>query len=307
VSPGSTGGPIRRTLEYASRKYVVFPGLALFYAPEFVQLGNVLEGMRKSFASLVGCPAGSPLHILRELLISEAPVVHMTWEEAELAKIGLNCALSLKPILANTLAPICNHYGANIDTVTDFIGLDPRVGPKLLRAGLHPGGPCLPRDIRALEAAGKGVGATSANHLAHSINIVGLWEMREWVQFLKTLSMRHFDSKTIMGVAVLGLNYKPGVLVAEEAFGDKLTRRLFADEDGAMGLNKVRGVDSAEDSIISIEEVIYQKSIIVLTLMDPILKEILERVDLKDRVIVDPWRYLDQNKLRCLAYYGGLE
>jgi len=283
---------------------VVFPGLELFYAPEFVQLGNVLEGMRKPFASLVGCPAGSPLHILRELLISEAPVVHMTWEEAELAKIGLNCALSLKPILANTLAPICNHYGADVDKVTSFIGMDPRVGPKLLRAGLHPGGPCLPRDIRALEAAGRG---SHPVRLATAINVIGGVEVDRWVEFLETLSMRHFGYKNIRDLGILGLTYKPGVDVIEESFGNKLYWYLHDDSNAF----HIRSYDSTQETLNTpdvLAEVIRCSNILILTQMHAGLKEVLESgVDLKDKVIVDPWRYLDQNKLRCLAYYGGLE
>ena len=304
VSPGSTGGPIRRALEMASQRYVGIYGVQLFYNPEFVQLGNVLEGMKKPFAHLLGEQDLCSIVVVKELLVGEAEIVPMTWEEAELAKLCLNCALSLKPVLANTLAPICNYYGADVDVVTEFIGMDPRVGSKLLRAGLHPGGPCLPRDIRALENAGNKV--LFDVPLARTIDRLGREEITLWVEFLGRLFARHFGSGSLRDVGILGLNFKPGVLVREEAFGDRLANALENLYPGC----HTRSFDSTEQSgdMDRLDRIIEYSVILVLTLMDPKLKEVLESgVDLKNKVVVDPWRYLDRNKLHCLAYYGGLE
>jgi UDPglucose 6-dehydrogenase len=303
VSPGSTGGPIRRALECTARRPIIPGQLDLIYCPEFVQLGNVISGAKHPFAVLAGMQDPSVTSAaLNELLVCAqgTQIVRMTWEEAELAKIGLNCALSLKPVLANTLAPICNHYGANVDRVTDFIGLDPRIGPKLLRAGLHPGGPCLPRDIRALLAAGE---ETHTIALASSIDTLGKWETHRWYEFLTKIALRHFGWPSPRDVGILGETYKPGVLVTEEAFGDKLWRELNRRD-----CKMIPSCDSTRNSQGEVGRTIRAATIIVLTLMDPALKEILESgVDLKNKVIVDPWRYLDPEKLHCLAYYGGLE
>jgi UDPglucose 6-dehydrogenase len=249
VSPGSTGGPIRRVLECAARRHVVPGQLDLIYCPEFVQLGNVLYGMRRPFAFLVGVQAHDvSLGVFKQLLVNdvqlklnEKPPFHiMTWEEA---------------------------YGANVDTVTDFIGSDPRIGPKLLRAGLHPGGPCLPRDIRALENAGANVDSVA---LPIAIDRMSRQEIVRWVEFLETLAMRHFGWHSPRDVGILGENYKPGVLVREEAFGTRLWQTLYG-HDCLM----IPSCDSTRNSNGEVGKTIRAASIVILTLMDPALKEIL--------------------------------
>jgi hypothetical protein len=128
-------------------------------------------------------------------------------------------------------------------------------------------------------------------------------EIVRWVEFLETLAMRHFGWHSPRDVGILGENYKPGVLVREEAFGTRLWQTLYG-HDCLM----IPSCDSTRNSNGEVGKTIRAASIVILTLMDPALKEILESgVDLTNKVIVDPWRYLDPEKLHCLAYYGGLE
>jgi UDPglucose 6-dehydrogenase len=296
VSPGSTGGPIRRTLECASGSRV-WPGfIDLVYCPEFVQLGNVLEGMKSPAAILAGLE-GHP-DLLDELIVAEndPPVFEMSWESAELAKLGLNVALSLKPKLANILGAMAAYYGADVDRITNFIGKDPRIGKAYLRAGLQPGGPCLPRDLRALLAAGEDTNADLGTISA--MVYTNEEEAVRWIAFIRRLGRRHFNTEEV-AVAILGRTYKVGVPVIVNSLGEHLYQVL------ASMLLSVQAYDSALRIGLAIERVVQPADVVVITQMDEAFKA-LEEMDLSLKVIVDPWRMLKPG-LVCKAYYGGLE
>ena len=70
----------------------------------------------------------------------------MSLIEAELAKITLNCALTMKISLANQLYLVAQKVGADADKIMDAVGSDPRIGDAYLSPGAPYGGPCLPRD-----------------------------------------------------------------------------------------------------------------------------------------------------------------
>jgi len=77
---------------------------------------------------------------------------------AELIKHGANTFLAIKISYANLLAEICERLGADVEEVTRAMGLDPRIGPDFLRAGLGFGGFCLPKDIQAFMHVGEAAG-----------------------------------------------------------------------------------------------------------------------------------------------------
>jgi UDPglucose 6-dehydrogenase len=98
----------------------------------------ILERRFRCPMHLGTCPPTQP----PELLVT-------TINSAELIKHASNSFLALKISYANVIADLCEKVGANIEEVTRAMGLDPRIGPQFLRAGLGFGGFCLPKDIQA--------------------------------------------------------------------------------------------------------------------------------------------------------------
>jgi UDPglucose 6-dehydrogenase len=84
------------------------------------------------------CPPGAP----PEMIIT-------TINSAELIKHACNSFLALKISYANVLADLCERLGADVEEVTRAMGMDPRIGPYFLRAGIGFGGFCLPKDLQA--------------------------------------------------------------------------------------------------------------------------------------------------------------
>jgi UDP-glucose 6-dehydrogenase len=94
--------------------------------------------------------------------------------EAEIAKVALNCFVTTKIAFANAVGDVADAAGADPGAVLGVLARDPRIGPRCLGYGHGFGGPCLPRDNRALRAFALGLGldlgigaATDAANAAH--------------------------------------------------------------------------------------------------------------------------------------------
>ncbi|HYL16136.1 MAG TPA: UDP-glucose/GDP-mannose dehydrogenase family protein [Terriglobales bacterium] len=98
----------------------------------------ILERRFRCTVHFSGCPTTQP-----------PTVVVTTINSAELIKHASNSFLAMKISYANMIADLCEKVGGNIKEVTRALGLDPRIGPRFLDAGLGFGGFCLPKDVQA--------------------------------------------------------------------------------------------------------------------------------------------------------------
>jgi len=128
-------------------------GYHVCYNPEFIAQGDIISGMERPDMVLIGGDAvGSSMltaHYKR-FLVNDPPIHTMIPVEAEITKISLNCFLTTKISFANSIGDIVTLAGGRPSVVLSAIGADSRVGKKYLRWGHGFGGPCLPRDNRAL-------------------------------------------------------------------------------------------------------------------------------------------------------------
>ncbi len=153
----------------------------------------------------------------------ESPEFFVTGvRSAELIKHAANAFLAVKISYANVLADLCERLEGNVQEVTQAIGLDPRIRPHLLRAGLGFGGSRLPRDLRTFrrlaERAGVDAGILQA---AEEIN-------RSRVEsFLKKVGKALWVLKDKQ-IALLGLAYKPGTDDIRDSPAIQLLQRLLA-------------------------------------------------------------------------------
>ena len=155
VLPGSTMGVVRREIEDASNKKCCRDfGLAV--NPEFLREGSALEDTLKPDRIIIGeadKASGDQLEELWRGFLNgyEVPIVRTTPENAELIKYANNAFLAMKVTFANMFARMCMKIpGTDIDTVMKGIGLDKRIGPYFLNAGMSWGGSCFPKDLKAI-------------------------------------------------------------------------------------------------------------------------------------------------------------
>jgi UDPglucose 6-dehydrogenase len=220
VMPGTTGGPVREMLQKASGKQVG-ADFGLCYSPEFIALGSVIRDFLNPDMLLIGesdARAGDTLQSLYAKVCENKPAIaRMSFVNAEIAKLAVNTYVTTKISYANMLARICERLsGANVDVITSALGLDTRIGPKYLKGAVSYGGPCFPRDNLALAQLACQLGVPA--DLAQTVDRFN----RSQIQWLANL----VQERTKKTAGILGLTYKAGTDVVEEAAGFLLAKEL---------------------------------------------------------------------------------
>lgn len=132
------------------------------YNPEFIAQGSVIKDQLFCDNVLVGAAdeyAGELITTIYEQMVESNPIYSvMTRTEAELTKLAVNCFLTTKISYANMVGDIANRLGCNANRVLEAVGTDSRIGSKYIKPGFGFGGPCFPRDNRALAKCGEEVG-----------------------------------------------------------------------------------------------------------------------------------------------------
>lgn len=258
VMPGSTGNEICATLERASGKRCG-QGFGLCYSPEFIALGTVIRDFYYPDFLLIGESdphAGDLLSDIYKRTCKNSPAIaRMNWINAEITKLAVNTYITTKISYANMLARLCEKLpGADVNVVTDALGLDTRIGPKYLKGAVSYGGPCFPRDNRAFAALANRSGAFS--DLADATDRFNRTQISALAEAIRS----HQSSNGTIGI--LGLAYKPNTDVVQESFGLLLAQYLAsqnlpvivfdpaADASQALaGYKSIRIAASAQDCI----------------------------------------------------------
>jgi UDPglucose 6-dehydrogenase len=240
VMPGMTGGPVRQALEEASGKRCG-EGFGLCYGPEFIALGSVIRDFLNPDFLLIGESdprSGDILEGLYQGVCENSPsVARMNLVNAEITKLSVNTYVTTKISFANMLARICEKLPeANIDVVTSALGRDTRIGQKYLKGAVSYGGPCFPRDNQALAALARQVGAPAdIAQVTDQFN-------RSQMHWLANLVQEHCTGGT---VGILGLTYKEGTDVVEEAVGLSLAQELSQRSTRVIAYDPAGGRNSA--------------------------------------------------------------
>ncbi len=153
----------------------------------------------------------------------EGPVVRCDVASAEMIKLAANAALMTRISFINEIANVCEATGADVVRVAEGIGLDRRIGPSFLRAGIGFGGSCFPKDSLAL----KQLAANSGYHfqLLNAVIEVNELQKRRVIGKLH----RHLGSLRGKRVTLLGLAFKPNTDDMREAPSLVLAGRLLAE------------------------------------------------------------------------------
>lgn len=126
----------------------------LSYNPEFIAQGEIIKGFLNPDMILIGTYSQRLGENLREIyskiVKTDPKYCIISPLEAEITKITINGYITTKLSFANMISDVCDSIGANKEKVLDSIGSDSRIGNKYFRPGYSFGGPCFPRDTRAL-------------------------------------------------------------------------------------------------------------------------------------------------------------
>lgn len=135
------------------RDYLNRDDIEVVSNPEFLRQGTAVRDFLEPTRVVVGGDSQTAVEAVADLYrLLKAPILKMNSPSAEMLKYAANAMLATKLTFVNAIADICEAVGADIFDVAQGIGLDPRIGPGMLKAGPGWGGSCFPKDTRALLA-----------------------------------------------------------------------------------------------------------------------------------------------------------
>jgi nucleotide sugar dehydrogenase len=214
-------------VEQIQNKLSMF-SIQVAYNPEFIAQGEIVKGLEESDIVLIGTEynelANELIQIYEKIQTTPVNVHIMSTKAAEITKIGINCFLTTKISYANMMGDILtkSNLGNEINSVLSAIGGDSRVGKKYMRYGFGFGGPCLPRDNRAL--------GHYANELGMKLNLPLTVDdfNKEHAEFVKNFFIKQNPDKTIPFVMNY-ITYKRGTDILEESQQFKLCLDLLEE------------------------------------------------------------------------------
>ncbi|MFQ5814881.1 MAG: UDP-glucose dehydrogenase family protein [Candidatus Hydrothermarchaeaceae archaeon] len=249
VVPGTTEFKVKPTLEKESGKRAGKDfGVAM--NPEFLREGKAVEDFLHPDRIVIGSVDERSNEILLELYEDfDCPVMTTNPSTAEMIKYATNSFLVTKISFINEVGNICKELGIDVYDVAKGIGLDSRISPKFLNAGIGFGGSCFPKDVKAL--VGKAKEVYYRPILLHSALEINDAQALRMVELLE----KKAGSLTDKGIAVLGLAFKPGTDDMREAQTIKIVHslmqkgaRVFVTDPRA--LNEARKIFGEHENLV---------------------------------------------------------
>jgi UDPglucose 6-dehydrogenase len=231
--PVGTGRKIQRELNdtaYAS-------------CPEFLKEGSAIDDFMHPDRVVVGADPGNEW-AAEAVEAIYAPLdgerVRTDVSSAEMIKLASNTFLATKISFINEIANVCEEVGADVSEVARGMGLDDRIGPKFLQAGLGFGGSCFGKDVSALRK----LAANTGYHfqLLNAVVEVNELQKRRVVHKLR----EHLGSLVGRRVALLGLSFKPNTDDMRDAASLVLAARLEGEGVEVMAYDPVAAERAAE-------------------------------------------------------------
>jgi UDPglucose 6-dehydrogenase len=217
--PCGTGASIQRIFGERGKD-----GMTYVSCPEFLKEGTALKDFRNPDRVVVGDDGNWAGDAVVELYSPlGAQLVRTDVSSAEMIKLAANAFLATKISFINEIANVCEETGADVIEVARGVGLDDRIGPKFLQAGIGYGGSCFTKDVSALKL----LAANSGYHfqLLNAVTEVNELQKRRVVSKLQ----RHVGTLAGKRVAMLGLAFKPETDDMRGASSLVLAARLLAE------------------------------------------------------------------------------
>ncbi len=196
-------------------------GVTYVSNPEFLREGAAIQDFLEPDRIVIGAfrpEDGDTVEALYRGI--DAEVVRTSVPTAEMIKYASNAFLATKISFINEIANVCEQVGADVREVARGMGLDHRIGPHFLQAGIGYGGSCFPKDVQAL----KQLAGNTGYHfqlLTAVLEVNALQKRRVVTKLKQRLGSLHGKK-----VALLGLTFKPHTDDLREASSIVLAARL---------------------------------------------------------------------------------
>ena len=301
--PVGTGEKVRAALDSRGLAHVGYVS-----NPEFLAEGSAVKDFMKPDRVVVGSFTQADGEVVAGLYDRlDAPIVRTDVASAEMIKLAANAFLMTRISFINEIANVCEATGADVVKVAEGIGLDHRLGPHFLRAGIGWGGSCFPKDGVAL----KQLASNSGYHFQLLNAVIEVNELQKR-RVLGKLE-KHVGKLRGKTIALLGLAFKPNTDDLREAPSLVLASRLLAEgaevrawdpiADASRLLQGVTFCDTVLDAVTGAD------AAVIVTEWDELrtLASDDVRAAMRRAVIVDGRNLLDPDAARAAGFtYEGI-
>ena len=303
--PCGTGDHIKRAFREQGKD-----GFRYVSCPEFLKEGSAVRDFLEPDRVVIGDDGDWAGDAVVELYAPlDAPLVRTDIRSAEMVKLASNAFLATKISFINEIANVCEETGADVVEVARGMGLDDRIGPKFLQAGIGFGGSCFPKDVSAL----KQLAGNSGYHFQLLNAVIEVNELQK----RRVMSKLQKYLGTLVGkeIALLGLAFKPNTDDMREASSLVLASRLQGEGAAVRAFDPVAEARAGEllptvEFTASPEEALDDADAAILVTEWPQFAE-LDWEDLAERMarplMVDGRNFLDPDVLRAAGFtYEGI-
>ena len=276
--------------------------------PEFTAEGTAVRDFMEPDRVVIGAFDAADGDVIEALHAGiDAPIVRCDVPSAEMVKLAANAALVTRISFINEIANVCEATGADVTTVAQGIGLDRRIGPSFLRAGIGYGGSCFPKDSLALKQLAANSGYNF--QLLNAVIEVNELQKRRVIGKLE----RRLGPLRGKRIALLGLAFKPGTDDMREAPSLVLAGRLLSEgaevsawDPVADGRAHLHGVEVADSALAALDGA---DAAVIVTEWPEVgeLDWAAAGQRMRGRVVVDGRNLLDPEEMRALGFaYEGI-
>ncbi|MFH1299279.1 MAG: UDP-glucose/GDP-mannose dehydrogenase family protein [Patescibacteria group bacterium] len=233
--PVGTSERVREVIEETSGK----TDFDVVDNPEFLREGTAVKDFMNPDRIVVGINKKSKKakevmeKVYMPLVRAGRPLLFTDIHSAEIIKYASNSFLATKISFINEVANFCELVGADITEVARGVGLDDRIGPRFLHAGIGYGGSCFPKDVQAFIQTGKDKG--------YEFLILEATEEVNQTQKLRLFNKLKAEISDLEGktIAIWGLAFKPKTDDMREAPAIRIIERLLEEKANIQAFDPV--------------------------------------------------------------------
>lgn len=208
--------------------------------PEFLAEGSAIENLTAPDRVLIGSaatPSGrqaaGTLAGLYSAWVPRSQILETNAWSSELAKLVANAMLAQRISSINSISAICERTGAEVDQVAKAIGLDARIGPQFLKAGLGFGGSCFRKDISSLAYMAESLGLDDVAHYWRQVNVMN---ERQRDRFARKIIDRFEGNLVGRKLAMLGFAFKKNTGDTRESLAADVIRLLLEERPAEIAI-----------------------------------------------------------------------
>ena len=277
--------------------------------PEFLREGVAVADFLHPDRIIIGANSRQAANDILELYKGiDCPTLITTIEDAEVIKYASNAFLATKISFINEIANLCELVNADIEEVARGLGLDSRIGPAFLEAGMGYGGSCLPKDTKALYRFGE----TNDYHFKILQAVIDV-NAEQKLKVIKKIRMI-YPSKSLVGktIAVLGLAFKENTDDVRHSVAIEVIKYL-EDLKAVLKVFDPKAMAKAKDELPKTVlfchdayEALAGSDVLVLATPWPEFKKIdwvLAKQKMRNPIIIDGRNILNPRKIREIGFH----